>query len=329
MRDTHTVHELTEVIARLGMGVHIASAGDLPAEIELTRNTAKQRYSVTWVNKQNVGQLPPASAPNSDARPLIVGDHIGPRYGDQLRNLGFDYIDLDGNAFISFGDVLVDVRGRPRRRVGRVERQTSENLFSARRSRVIFVLATWPVLLQRPLAQIAQAAGVSVGLAHSTIQLMQRSGFVTQDRQFEPGRFEQLVDLWVAAYPTGLSRKLEVAAFYGEVDWKRLTRSNPELLRGGVSAVPELIRTGDAVIYTEEFDVTTAVNHRWRTDGEKNIDVRWKFWLSPDPEMDPTRYLSNVPPLLVYADLMASSDPRVHEVARVYKESNAGFWQVL
>jgi hypothetical protein len=50
-----------------------------------------------------------------------------------------------------------------------------------------------------------------------------------------------------------------------------------------------------------------------RQDINGNIELRERFWNCENPELDKTM----VPPLLVYADLMATGDPRNIETAQM------------
>ena len=64
---------------------------------------------------------------------------------------------------------------------------------------------------------------------------------------------------------------------------------------------------------TTQRQVTHLVmTHLWRKDAKGNIEVRDAFWRPPKGKaLEPT-----VPPLLVYADLLTTNDPRAHAVAR-------------
>jgi hypothetical protein len=58
------------------------------------------------------------------------------------------------------------------------------------------------------------------------------------------------------------------------------------------------------------------VDHKLRADPKGEIEVLETFWDFPPTDNRP----DVVPPLLVYADLLATMDPRNHETARIIHE---------
>lgn len=56
--------------------------------------------------------------------------------------------------------------------------------------------------------------------------------------------------------------------------------------------------------------------HRLRADPEGNVEILDKFWNVPTDKTQP----EIVPPILVYADLVASLNPRNLEVANLLRE---------
>ena len=87
----------------------------------------------------------------------------------------------------------------------------------------------------------------------------------------------------------------------------------------GEGAAADLVRPTALTIYVAELDPMLPVKNRWRSDGDANITVRSKFWTTPPDEAHdydgPLAGLRNAPAVLVYADLMASDNPRVRSVA--------------
>jgi alkylation response protein AidB-like acyl-CoA dehydrogenase len=73
-----------------------------------------------------------------------------------------------------------------------------------------------------------------------------------------------------------------------------------------------------AVIYAAEVPKGLATEFRFRkSDGEGNVEVRQHFWHLP-ADLSLT-----VPTPLIYADLVASADPRLAEAAADLRESDA------
>jgi hypothetical protein len=188
---------------------------------------------------------------------------------------------------------------------------------------VVFVLLSWPRLVDAPIRVIGTAAGVSVGSAAETLEMLHRSGFLGDDvRPRRLRRRDELRELWTAAYPMGLGSALTTRSFGGDPGSIAL----PDDVQGrssGELAAPGL-RGSSAIVYVSRWDPRMPFLNRWRTDAEPNIFIRDRFWSEVDVD-DPGahgRALSPAPPLLVYADLMASGDGRQRGAAEAIREGN-------
>lgn len=99
---------------------------------------------------------------NHRVKPLLIQPHIGVARAAECRRLGLNYVDEAGNAYITFGDVYVDVRGKRSAKQAPARNQVAHhqgafrlNLFSAKRSRVIFALLTWQDLVRGTVREIS------------------------------------------------------------------------------------------------------------------------------------------------------------------------------
>jgi hypothetical protein len=272
---------------------------------------------------------------SSNHRTLVVGRHVHERSADAFREMGVGYADTAGNAYIRFAHVMIDVRGRraPRShdRLGQVDQGTpgprSNNLFSTGRAQVIATLLAWPELTGEPVREIAQAAGVSTGQAYSALTLLEETGYLVR-RELRSERFDELLELWTAAYPRGLGQKLAVASYASTQDIQGFRR---EVLSGASpaegfalsgEAVPDLglKRPRSITVYTPEWTPRQAVRHRWRAAGtaeQPDIHVRRKFWTPPRTA---GRHDPIAPWPVVYADLMTAGDERLTEAASGWRD---------
>lgn len=256
-------------------------------------------------------------------RLLLLGPRVTERSAEMFRSLGINYVDQAGNAYVSFAGVHIDVRGRraPRQAAGGVggPRLTrgGVNLFSVKRSQVIFAILSWPGLLEAPVREVARTSGVSLGQAQETLELLTQYGFLDEDRQLLPRRAEQLIDQWAAAYPTGLGSQGKTGRFSG--NFASLDPEAMVVYVSGEAAVPRLLRPETIVLYTEEFPTDLVRAHRWRRDEESpNIFTRRRFWQPPQGPAKPGVQVA--PWLLIYADLLASGDSRQREAAALLRD---------
>jgi hypothetical protein len=234
------------------------------------------------------------------------------------------YVDTAGNAWIEFGDVLIDVRGRQRPDFGARRPTSAGNLFSAGRAQVVLTLLAWPQLWGASRREVAQAAGVSVGQAHNALTLLEQAGYGAHRVH---AHHTDLLDLWAAAFPTGLAPRLTLATYAGDVDHPQKLSADESIFLSGASAIRDVLRPVTLTLYVETLDPRLAIKNRWRTDGHPNVVVRRKFWTAPvdsSHDYEPLTGFRNAPWPLVYADLLNSDDPRVRNEAKTWRHRFAG-----
>ncbi|WP_245664921.1 type IV toxin-antitoxin system AbiEi family antitoxin [Actinoplanes subtropicus] len=305
----------------------------IDAIITLSRDSQRQRYAAEAKAPMTLSSVIRGKQEEFARSPdpqLIIGNRISRRSADAFRAAGIQFVDASGNAYITFGNVLIDVRGRTEstaissgthRPSDRPTRPT--NIFSSRRSQVIFALLSWPDLSHATVREIAAAAGVSTGQAHDTFLRLQQAGFLTTDsRRLE--RIDELLDLWTAAYSTGLGPRLELARYHGDPS-RPLSGVTPErrAYRSGESAMGiGVVRPATLTVYIDHPDPKFPVLNRWDAgwDREPNIFLRQKFWASPRADEEEfSANGQNAPWLLIYADLVATRDARLREVAQSWR----------
>jgi hypothetical protein len=261
---------------------------------------------------------------STNDRLLVLGPRVTERSAAIFRQAGINYVDQAGNTFIKFDGVHIDVRGRrhtgtpsqDRERQGLVRGGT--NLFSTKRSQVIFAVLSWPRLLDQSIRTLAYAAGASTGQTQETLELLEQYGFLDEGRRLLPARRSTLLDQWTAAYPTGLGAQSKAGRFSGE--FSDLDAAETPLYIGGEAAVPELLRPEALVLYSDEFPEELIRRHRWkRTTDSPNIFLRHQFW---SPAVRAANGVHRAPWLLTYAELMASQDSRQREAALHLRSEN-------
>lgn len=325
------IEDVQTNLAKFNISSRWAVAGDARTfdyVATLSRGSLEQSYGVVVKRQITLAAVAAIDQTRLDLPLLVVGARITARSADALHEAGIQYADAAGNAFVTFGDVYVDVRGR--RPIGPedgsmrpISRAT--NIFSARRAQVICSLLAWPSLAHARVKDIAEAAGVSVGQAHDTLSQLQEGGFVGPSGL---RRQDDLLELWTAAYPTGLGATLELQRFVGDPSPHRVMGTDlwrhPAL--SGEAAVHDLLgRQLTLTVYVTEFDPGLAVVNRWHRDPQKpsNVFVRRRFW---SEVMRPAEYDAKdqelAPWPIVYADLRASRDPRQVEVSKVWRNNH-------
>ncbi|WP_433298993.1 type IV toxin-antitoxin system AbiEi family antitoxin [Actinoplanes sp. CA-030573] len=264
-------------------------------------------------------RISPATAhfPSTRTWQVLVAPHVSDTVAEILREQGVYYVDSVGNMYLRGPGLLLDVRGRrgpEAPRPGAAGRPM--RAFKPGGLKVLFVLLADPGLVAAPYRDIAAACGVSVGTIHWVMKELEDAGYLA----IEPRRLyrtRELFDRWVEAYGFELWPRLTLAHFDApDPGW---WKNADDALRaahaqwGGETAAHRLdprLRPAQAVIYAAEVPAQLALEYRFRRAGaDGNVAIRERFWRLPADPVD------TVPSPLVYADLVASADPRLIEAA--------------
>jgi len=299
--------------------VELTAAGvTYPYAVETTR---VDRFAAIGQIKQQLDRF--------DRPGLLVAPRITAETAKQCRELGVQFLDLAGNAYLHIGNLHVFVTGQKlkpdeeRELLGMATRGPQRATANA--LRVIFALLCWPELLNANYRDIARAARVALGTIGAVFQDLEARGFIAGNPKKAERRFldrRRLIEEWVTTYPLRLRPKLHARRFRADNPqwWQNADLTNLAAQWGGDVAADKLtqnLKPATATLYLQPDDAQRQVTHLvmthlWRKDAKGNIEVRDAFWRPPKGKaLEPT-----VPPLLVYADLLTTNDPRAHAVAR-------------
>jgi hypothetical protein len=301
---------------------------EMRGHILLRRGRSKQLFRTQYIEPMTVSEARKAGAWDEGREDVLyLGDVMADKSAAAFRDSGLQFADRCGNAYLEFGDVYVDVRGRrPMRSLARYSPvkhapDAAQNLFSRRRAQVLFALLTWPEVITWTVREISEVSGVSLGQAQQTLKQLDIEGFHVDRVNGEILDRKKLFDLWVMNYPRYLAPSLNLESFRGEVNE---FHHGHHVQLGGETAIPNLIRPSTLVIYADKFIPEMALQNRWRRSDEPNVFVRHKFWTEPRfvRERAELRGESIVPSTLIYADLLASGDARQREAAELLEESD-------
>ena len=299
--------------------------GAAPA-VRLSRGATHASYGVVQPQQSTLSAVLQHTSQLDGLSPLVLAGHLHPRTTAALRRANIQYIDASGNALLTFGDVYIHVEGKRRDRETKAPQgdffAAPSNVFSPRRSQVIFALITWPELIAAPVRAVAKRAGTSVGIAQETIALLDRMDL---EPHREPRTHDHLIDMWATSYPEGLGRKLALRSFSGEASLNELDLTGVDAWVSGEAFAPGISGQGTLTLYLDQFEPQLILRNRWRKSETPNIFLRRKFWDSTD-EREDTRLSGPpaAPPLIVYADMLAQGDPRIRAAAAKFREGHGG-----
>ncbi len=153
-----------------------------------------------------------------EAYPVAVSPYISPQSAALLKRSGLGYLDLSGNCYLSFENVLIEKEGKPNLRPST---RPLKSLFAPRATRVVRVMLVDPQHAWR-LEELAKAAEVSLGHAHNVIKRLEELSWVERNGQqrIQLARPGDLLDAWVEAYSY---RQSDVQAYFSPERIRRPT----------------------------------------------------------------------------------------------------------
>ncbi len=252
---------------------------------------------------------------------LLVADYINPVMAERLKELDIWFLDAAGNAYINEPPVLVYVKGnRPEKLMGKTPKRRA---FQPTGLKVIYVFLCNPELVNAPYREIAAAADVALGTVGWVITDLKDLGHLVEmdKKKRRLIGLKKLFDRWVEAYPEQLKPKLLIGKFTtNEADWwKNKKLQNFDAYMGGEIAadyltqylIPEI-----KTVYVRGKPQDLQLKFRMRKDTDGEIELLKTFW---NVECDwPDNKIVN--PILIYADLLATGDPRNIETAEMIYE---------
>lgn len=143
------------------------------------------------------------------AYPVAAAVYIGPQSARILKDNNLGYVDLSGNCYLAFDQVLIEKEGK---RNVRPSTRPLRSLFAPRATRVVRVLLAEPTRAWR-LEELAKAAEVSLGHSHNVVKRLEDLRWVERDhgQRIHLGKPADLLQAWCESYTV---RSNEVTSYF-------------------------------------------------------------------------------------------------------------------
>lgn len=259
---------------------------------------------------------------------LLVAPFISESMAKACQEKDLQFLDTAGNAYLRSDDMYVFIKG---------ERKTDEYAYFENNGsglnpsalKVMFALLCVPTLARSSYRDIARYSNVALGAIGSIIDGLKKRDLITDvgwDKQRIVCDHERLLNEWVIAYPSVLRPKLNKRRFRAaEGPWpSEIGFEAEDVLWGGEVAAARIthnLKPAAYTLYVEPNKLNDVVNkfvrqYRLRPDADGPIEILSSFWSADLMHNEFSEDRSSlVPAVLVYADLIASNDPRNQEVA--------------
>ena len=302
--------------------------GDDNAVLRILHGDTATKF-VAEVQKTDRGQITAALKTRAHLQPhptLLIAPYIARQTAERCREIGIQFIDGAGNAYLEMPGLFVFVAGQPRK-AGVAIAKPNYQALTPTGLRLIFMLLTKPQLLNAPYRELAKAAGIAIGGVGRAIKDLELRRYLTPEGN-GPRRLlaeDQLREEWAAHYSVKLRPKLHPRRFTRiitnafDTDWWNRTDLHPygAVWGGEVAAdiLTSYLRPETVTIYAHGPVEPLMTKFRLKPDPQGDIEILQAFWHKDNEENK-----STAPPLLIYADLMASDNSRSIETAKLIYE---------
>jgi hypothetical protein len=258
---------------------------------------------------------------------ILITEYMTPQMAETLKEMNIPFLDVAGNAYLKTPNTFVFITGRNRPK--ELTNQKQNRAFRAAGLKVIFTLVTLKNQLKAPTREIAYNAGVANGTVGNVLKDLEQLGFLYRNKTkgIVLENRDKLIDNWAEAYPRELRPQLKAQRFQilHPDWWKAFTydrwQKNQMWLGGEPAAAlltkylyPEKI----TVYGRPDFKKLAQVVQQPVRDEHGNFELLEPFWNFETEMLDEVHRVC--PPLLVYADLVATGEARHLDAANIIRE---------
>lgn len=281
-----------------------------------------------WAQQANLGAL----AEQIKRLPIdavLVADYINPSMAKKLKEMQVQFIDTVGNANINQPPIYIHVTGNKPDQTLTIVKETNR-AFDTTGLKVVFGFLCDPQLVNTSYREIAKTTGVALGTVGWVINGLKDAGFIVErGKERELINKRKLLDRWVEAYPEKLKPKQHVGEFIADTAnwWENINIGKYGALWGGEIAAAKYtnyLQPQVATVYLPKEAgnklLAEAKLHKaneFATDKTGLVRIFRPFWPTDAVQQDKN---ATVHPILVYADLIETGDPRNIETARMIYE---------
>jgi len=316
--------------AYTGLTVDIQPPGEKGYDFVITiadiRFMAIVKSTISQGNK-NLIYAPVATKIKHSTMPLIIiAERIPKVIAKEYADIGINYLDKAGNCHIRSGKIRIIIEGK---KMEKTAGSYQSRAFQEAGIRILFELLTDPAALNLPYREIAERAGVSLGSVGSVMRELTDLHFVFEaENKRVLKNTGRLLERWVTAYhdvlrPRLVIKRLRFTQPEQLYDWETklpVQDSEYTLLWGGepgASLLTNYLTPEKFTLYTDGHWQEVMRTLKLLPAENGDIEVLGMFW----HEENKYREKPIVPPLLIYADLMASRIGRNLETANLIREN--------
>lgn len=271
--------------------------------------------------RSTLAMMEQAKLTRANIQMLVVSSYVNPVMAEHFKKKEIWFLDSMGNAYIKHHQLFIYIKGnKPTEK-----QKPPSRAFYSSGLRVVYAFLCKPELVNKPYRTIAEIANVALGTVGFIINDLIQLGFIvdmgSQGRRLK-GK-QKLLERWIVSYSEKLRPKLEIGKYKAlNPDWWQTIQLTPfQACWGSEVAADQLthyLKPEIFTLYLPEKQATKLIlTNKLRKDPAGNIELLKTFWNIDYKTDNPL-----VNPILIYADLIASGDPRNIETAEIIYEQH-------
>lgn len=253
---------------------------------------------------------------------LVIVENLFPKIKDALIDNGIAYIEANGNINIETENFLLKVEGKRKKQL---QQEKYGRAFTKAGLKVVLLFLTNENEINDTYREIARNAGIAIGNVKLIYEGLIEEGYALKinEKQLKLTNKKELLQKWVTGYIEKLKPTLYIGNFRFNnpnefLKWKDLNLERTLTQWGGEGAgniYTDYLQPEVLTLYTNEKKTNIIKEYRLLPDPDGYVIVYEKFWKDKRP------FTNVVPPIIAYADLLATGNRRCIETAqKIYEQ---------
>lgn len=263
----------------------------------------------------------------SPIQPLLMTDYVSPAEAETLKRQKIDFVDAAGNIYLNQPPLYVEITGRKRLE----KTQRAGQAFQKTGLKLIYLLLKQPQAVNWNYRDLAQEAGVALGVVGGVLNDLRQKGFIrlVGSNLQRLVRSNDLLNRWEVGYAELLRPKvaLKICRFNGAledlVSSIRRHRKIDNILIGGelgAALLTNHLRPASATLHIKGSSLVVMQALQLVPHPEGNIDLLQIFGNQNGWNEKQTQGVTLADPLLIHAELLRGQSERLHEAAQLILE---------
>ncbi len=248
---------------------------------------------------------------------MVIAENLFPKIKDALVEHGIAYIEMNGNINIETENILIKVEGKQNKYL---QQEKYGRAFTKAGLKAILLFLTNENEINDTYREIARNAGIAIGNVKLIHEGLIEEGYALKlnEKELKLTNKKELLQKWVTAYTEKLKPTLYIGNFRFNnpndfIKWKDINLEKTQTQWGGEGAgniYTDYLQPEVLTLYTNEKKTDIIKEYRLLPDPNGNVIVYEKFWA------DRQTFTNTVPPIIAYADLLATGNRRCIETAQ-------------